>query len=94
MGEVHRQRTCIGTDIPSGMPLRGREEHESALFVHLSSFRATFEGSSPYKVQKRPCDSVHNVVQPSVTKRRVLSRKNVKSKHLGRTPLTGGEKSG
>ena len=45
MGEAHRRHTCIGTDIPSEMPLRGRAEHESAWFVLYPLFRATFEGS-------------------------------------------------
>src|SRR2546423_13822737 len=37
------------TDIPSEMPLRGREEDESVFFVHYPLSRATFEGSSQYK---------------------------------------------
>ncbi len=36
-------------DIPSGMPLRGREENESVFFVHYPLPRATFEGSSQYR---------------------------------------------
>jgi hypothetical protein len=33
-------------DVPSEMPLRGSEEHESAFFVQYPLFRATFEGSA------------------------------------------------
>jgi hypothetical protein len=35
-----------GTDVLSEMPLRGREEDESALFAQQYPFRATFEGSA------------------------------------------------
>jgi hypothetical protein len=38
--------TYFRTDIPSEMPLRGREEDESIFFVYYPLFRATFEGSS------------------------------------------------
>ena len=31
MGRAYHKSTFIGTDIPSGMPLRGREEHESVI---------------------------------------------------------------
>jgi hypothetical protein len=37
----------LRTDVPSEMPLRGREEDESALFAQQYPFRATFEGSLP-----------------------------------------------
>jgi len=44
-----RRKTSNGrTDVPSEMPLRGREEDESALFAQQYPFRATFEGSSQY----------------------------------------------
>jgi hypothetical protein len=42
---IVRNMPISRTDVPSGMPLRGREEHESAFFVQYPLFRATFEGS-------------------------------------------------
>ena len=58
----------FGTDIPSEMPLRGREEDESIFFVHHPLYRVTFEGSSQHRDHScagsafmGKCDQVHSI---------------------------------
>jgi len=50
MGEAHRQRTFIGTDIPSAMTQSVRQEHGTSRISSKSgrSMRCT-EGSSQYR---------------------------------------------
>ena len=50
MGEAHRQLTFNGTDIPSTVPLRGREEDDTSHIKRKSgrSMRRN-EGSSQYR---------------------------------------------